>query len=75
MTGEWGRKKPFWWQYRLDGQEQPSADVLRQRQDGPGGALWDALPTGRIGMTPLVEGVSLEEAKAVVEQHAAQRDG
>jgi len=73
--GEWVRKKPSWWQYRQDGQERPSADVLRQRQDGPGGALWDALPTGGIGMTPLVEGVSLEKAKAVVEQHAAQQDG
>ncbi len=74
--GEWVRKKPFWWQYRLrEGQERPYADILRQRQDGPGRALWDALPTGGIGMAPLVEGVSLEEAKAAVEQHAAQQDG
>jgi len=75
MTGEWVRKKPSWWQYRQDGQERPFADVLRPRQDGPGRALWDTLPTGGIGMTPLVEGVSLEGAKAAVEQYAAQQDG
>ncbi len=75
MTGEWVRKKSSWWPYWRDGQERPSADVLRQREDGPNGALWDALPTGGIGMVPLVEGVSLEEATAVVEQHATQRDG
>ncbi len=74
MTGEWVRKTSSWWQYRRDGQERPSTDVLRQRQDGLNGALWDALPTGGIGMTPLVEGVSLEEAKAAIEQRAAQRD-
>ena len=70
MTGEWVRKTSTWWQYRLDGQERPSADVLRQRKDRPGRARWDALPTGGIGMAPLVEGVSLEEAKATVERHA-----
>ncbi len=76
MTGEWVRKTPSWWQDRLlEGQERPYANILRQRQDGPGRALWAVLPTGGIGMTPLVEGVSLEEAKAVVEQRAAQRDG
>ncbi len=75
MTGEWVCKKSSWWQYRLEGQERPYADVRRQQEDGPDEARWYALPTAGIGMAPLVEGVSLEEAKAVVEQHAAQRDG
>lgn len=73
--GEWARKKPHWWQYRLDGQTQPCADVLRRRENGLNVALWDALPMGGIGMTPLVEGVLLEQAKAAVERHASRQGG
>ena len=75
MTGEWERKKPHWWLYRVAGQEQPYAAVLRQREDGPKGPLWDALPIAGVGMAPLAEGVSLDEAKAAVERNAARHSG
>ncbi len=71
MRGKWERKKPNWWQYRLAGSSRPFADVLQHREDGSSDSLWDALPTGR--MIPLVEGVSLDEARAAVERHARQQ--
>jgi len=70
--GTWERKKRYWWVYHEAGHEAPFADVLRQREDGPNGALWDALPAGGIGLTPLVEGVALDEAKAAVEREAGR---
>ena len=70
--GEWERKTPDWWQYRLTGAARPFADVLRQRADGPDGARWDALLGS--GMRALAEGVSLEAAKTAVEHYAADSD-
>lgn len=72
MTGEWVRKRPYWWQYFVAGADGAHhvADVLQQRE-GLGGGLWDALPTG--SLAPLVEDVSLEEAKAAVELYREGR--
>lgn len=72
MPDKWVRKRPHWWQYYLVDQERPFADVLRHREDGPEGALWDALPTG--SFAPLVECVTLDEAKAAVERQALQME-
>jgi len=70
--GEWECKTAYWWVYRVAGHEGqgPFADVLCQREDGPNGPLWDAIPTP--GMQPLVEGVTLNEAKAAVEREAGR---
>lgn len=68
--GEWERKTAYWWVYRVAGREAPFADVLCQQQDGPNGPVWDAIPVP--GMQPLVEGVSLDEAKAAVEREAGR---
>jgi len=66
-----GAHKAELWHDRLTGSSHPFADVVRHREDGPSGSLWDALPTG--GMISLAEGVSLEEARAAVERHAGRQ--
>ncbi len=68
MSGTWVRKKAYWWQYYLPDMAHPVADVLQRRAEGPQGGCWDALLVS--GMRSVVEGVSLEDAKAAIERHA-----
>ncbi len=69
--GEWEHARPYWWQYRTSRAARPFAGAIRQRESGPDGpALWDVRSV--TGVVPLVEGVMLEEAMAVVER-AAER--
>jgi len=70
--GEWERLGPSWWAYRRGDQERPYGYALRQRQDGPLDVVWNAIVLGwECGKDEtIVEGVSLEEARAAVERHA-----
>ncbi len=73
MSGRWVRKKPYWWQYYLPDTAHPVADVLQRRAEGPQGGFWDALLVSE--MRSVVEGVSLEDAKAAIERHATRPGG
>jgi len=69
--GEWEHARPYWWQYRTSSAARPFAGAIQQRKPGPDGPpLWDVRAVS--GVVPLVEGVMLEEAMAVVER-AAER--
>jgi len=69
--GEWEHARSYWWQYRTSRTARPFAGVIQQREPGPDGPpLWDVRAV--TGVVPLVEGVMLEEAMAVVER-AAER--
>ncbi len=41
--GEWERKRVDWWAYRVPGFARPYGHVVRHREDGPEGAVWDAI--------------------------------
>jgi hypothetical protein len=72
--GEWDCKSVDWWAYRVPGFARPYGHVVRHREDGPEGMVWDAIviagPTD--DETAIAERVSFDEAKAALEQHAAQ---
>jgi len=72
--GEWERKAPNWWTYYRFGRPRPYGNVVCHRGDGPADAAWDALVTAgpTDDETAIAEGVSLDEARAALEQHAAQ---
>jgi hypothetical protein len=74
MTGEWECKAPNWWTYYRLGRPRPYGTVVCHREDGPTEARWDALVTAGPAddETAIAEGVSLDEARAALEQHAAQ---
>lgn len=72
--GEWDCKRGAIWTYRVDDQARPYGYALaRPRQRG----TWDALVLGAEvdGDMTLAEGVTLDEAKAVVERHVARHAG
>ena len=67
--GQWEHARPYWWQYRTSTAARPFAGAIRQQEPGPDGPpLWDVRSVS--GVVPLVEGVRLEEAMAVVERAA-----
>jgi len=77
-VGEWERKAPDWWTYYRPSRSRPYGNVVRHREDGAAEvAAWDAIvtagPTG--DETAIAERVSLDEAKAAIEQHATRRGG
>jgi len=76
-VGKWECKSVDWWAYRVPGFARPYGHVVRHRQDGPEGAVWDAIVIG--GPTDdkitLVERVPLTAAKAAIEQHVARHVG
>jgi len=75
--GEWERLGPSWWAYRRDNQERPYGYALRQGRDGSEEAVWAAIVLGweRGADEALGERVSLDEAKAAIEQHVADHAG
>jgi len=84
IMGEWECKAPNWWTYYRLGRPRPYGNVVCHREDGPADAAWDALvtagpseeATGDEGdETTIVAGVSLNEARAAMEHHAARQDG
>ncbi len=78
--GEWECKAPNWWTYYRLGRPRPYGNVVCHRGDGPADAAWDALVTGEApgdesDETAIATGVSLDEARAALEQHAVRQDG
>jgi len=87
MSGEWTATSPHWWSYRIPGLDRPYGHVVQHRRDGPDGAegaesaVWDAVVMVGCAAgdddddTTIAEGVSLDEAKAAIERHAADHVG
>lgn len=75
MTGKWERKSPALWTYRLVGATRPYGYVVQYKDTGRSNADWDATVTAdRIDDDQIVaEGVSFDDAKAALEQHAQQQ--
>ncbi len=75
--GEWERLGPSWWAYRRANQERPYGYALRQGWDGSQEAVWVAIVLGweRSTDETLAERVLLAEARAAIEQHAAEHAG
>ena len=73
--GEWERWAAGWWVYRRPDEPHAYGHVRRHRDDGPHGAAWDALALDERPEDEIIaEGVSLEEAKAALQRHAAGDD-
>jgi hypothetical protein len=73
--GQWTQQSAHAWVYRVPDRTRPFGYALRQREDGPAGARWDALLVGS-GIakdTLLLDGVAVQEAKAAVERAAERR--
>ncbi len=74
MTGKWERKSDTVWTYRLLGTARPYGSVVQYRNTSRAHGDWDAMVTaGRLADdTTVAEGVSFDEARAALEQHAQQ---
>ncbi len=74
MTGEWECKSGTLWTYRLAGAARPYGYVVQYKDTGRSDAAWDATVTAtRLDDdTIIIERVSFDEARAALEQHAAQ---
>ncbi len=74
MRGEWKRRSDTLWTYRIAGAARPYGSVVQDKDTGRSEDAWDATVTAtRLDDdTIIVERVSFDEAKAALEQHAAQ---
>ena len=74
MTGKWERKSPALWTYRLVGATRPYGYVGQYKGSGRSDADWDATVTAHRldDDVTIAEGVSFDEARAALEQHAQQ---
>ncbi len=73
--GEWTQQSAHAWVYHVPDRTRPFGYAVRQRHDGPSGALWDGILVGH-GIdkgTLLVEAVTLEAAKAAIERAGERR--
>ena len=72
----WEEQRLTWWVYRIrdqHGTERICGYVLRLRQDGPSGPLWDAIVADEdmSAEQTIRAAVPLEEAKLALEEHCA----
>jgi len=76
-VGEWACKSVDWWAYRVPGFARPYGHVVRHQEDGPEGAVWDAvvIAVHIEDDTTIAERVSFAMAKAAIERHAAEHGG
>jgi len=74
MRAKWERKSDTLWTYRIEGAARPYGYVVQYRDTGRSDTAWDATVTAtRLDDdTTIVEHASFEEARAALEQHAAQ---
>ena len=74
MRGKWERKSAVLWTYRLAGARHPYGYVGQYKDEGHPYSAWDATVTAtRLDDDiTIVEHASFEEARAALEQHAAQ---
>ncbi len=74
MRAKWERKSDTLWTYRIEGAARPYGYVVQDRDTGRSDAAWDATVTAtRLDDDiTIVEHASFEEARAALEQHAAQ---
>ena len=74
MRGSWERKSPTLWTYRLVGATRPYGYVGQYRDAGRSDDDWDATVTAHRldDDVTIAEGVSFDEARAALEQHAQQ---
>jgi len=82
--GEGVARSADWWTYRVAGLDRPYGHVVRHREDGPEGAVWDAVVIAvqsgdetaidetAIDETAIAARVPLDEARAAIERHAAE---
>ncbi len=71
--GEWERKSDTLWMYRLTGAARPYGSVVQFKDTRNSDPVWEATVTAaRLDDdTTIAERVSLDEAKAAIERHAA----
>jgi len=74
MRGKWECKSDTLWTYRIGGAARPYGYVVQYKDEGRSDTAWDATVTAtRLDDdTTIVEHASFEEARAALEQHAAQ---
>ncbi len=74
MRGTWQRKSPALWTYRLADAVRPYGYIGRFKDTEHGTPAWDATVTAtRLDDDlTIAEGVSFDEARAALEQHAQQ---
>lgn len=72
--GEWECTSDTLWMYRLTGAARPYGSVVQYKDTAHADGDWDATVTAaRLDDdTTIAEGVSFDEAKAAIEQHAAR---
>jgi len=75
MRGKWECKSDTLWTYRIGNAARPYGYVVHDKDEGRSDAAWDAtvMATRLDDDTIIVERVSFEEARAALEQHAAQQ--
>ncbi len=75
MRAKWERKSDALWTYRIGNAARPYGSVVYYRDSGRLDVAWDATVMATRGGdddTIIVARVSFEEARAALEQHAAQ---